>query len=97
LVGAAPDRGAYEANAVPTKDLAESQNTLTVKPNIARDVVYVILDDTKMTPLSIFNSVGQQVLTANAQGEQSLTISTLPAGLYIIRTATGQMGRFIKQ
>jgi parallel beta-helix repeat protein len=97
VFGSAPDRGAYELNTVPTKDLAENGNTLIVKPSIVQDVVYVVLNDAKLTPLSIFNSVGQQVLTANAQGEQSLNISTLPAGLYIIRTEMGQTGRFIKQ
>jgi hypothetical protein len=50
-----------------------------------------------MTPLSIFNISGQQVIKTQGQGEQTVSISTLPAGLYIVRTETGQTGRFIKQ
>jgi parallel beta-helix repeat protein len=97
LIGIAPDRGAYETTIVPTNEVVENPNTITIKPSIAQDVIRIVLSDAKMTPLSIFNTFGQQVFTAKVQGEDSLSISTLPPGLYIIRTEKGQIGRFIKQ
>jgi hypothetical protein len=96
-VGSAPDRGGYESMVVPTKEVADNANILIVKPSIAKDAVTIVFDAAKMHPLSIFNNVGQQVITTKMQGEQTLSIGHLPAGLYIIRTETGQIGRFIKQ
>jgi hypothetical protein len=82
---------------VPVKDVAANQNTLIIKPTLAQDVVSIVLNNEKETPLSIFNIAGQQVMVAKAQGEYQLNISTLPIGLYIVRTEMGQTGRFIKQ
>jgi hypothetical protein len=46
---------------------------------------------------SIFNVMGQQVLTAKIQGEQQLDVSRLPNGLYIIQTKQGETVRFLKE
>ena len=43
-----------------------------------------------------FNGSGQQVWSGKTIGAQSLNISHLPSGLYIIRTKTGDANRFVK-
>jgi hypothetical protein len=70
---------------------------LVVKTTLVTGVLDIIVSDEKMGPLSIFNISGQNILNVNAQGTQSINVSNLPAGLYIIRTATGDVGRFVKQ
>jgi hypothetical protein len=77
--------------------VSEQLNTLTIKPTLAQDVVLIVLSDNKATTVRVFNIAGQQVLTTQAQGEQQMNISTLPSGLYIVRTGTGKVGRFVKQ
>jgi parallel beta-helix repeat protein len=92
------DRGAYRAmNSVSVKDLDEKSNTLTIQPTVANDAITVVLSDNKMTPLSIFSITGQQVLSTKIQGEQRVDVSTLLSGLYIVKAATGEVGRFVKQ
>jgi hypothetical protein len=70
---------------------------LIVKPTLVQEAVNVVVSDDVATTISIFNMSGQQVLTAKAQGEQRIDVSTLPIGLYMIRTATGDVARFMKQ
>ena len=77
--------------------IAEKSNQLIIKPTLADNVITVVLDETKVTPLSIFNIAGQQVLQDKGQGEHLLNVSTLPAGLYLVRTGMGAIGKFIKQ
>ena len=48
------------------------------------------------TPLSIFNVSGRMVYSTTIQGNQQLNLSALTSGLYIIRTATGEVSRFVK-
>jgi hypothetical protein len=47
-------------------------------------------------PLSISNISGQNVMNFKGQGEQRINISALPFGTYIIRTASGDVARFVK-
>jgi parallel beta-helix repeat protein len=92
------DRGAYKAtSSVSVKDIEEKNNILKIQPTVAQNAVTIVLNADKMTPLSIFNISGQKVLQTQGQGEQTVSISTLPSGLYIVRTEEGQIGRFIKQ
>jgi hypothetical protein len=70
---------------------------LVVKTTLVTDVLEIVVSDEKIGPLSIFNISGQNVLNFNAQGTKQLSVSNLPAGLYFIRTATGDIGRFVKQ
>jgi hypothetical protein len=41
--------------------------------------------------------MGQQVQSVKIQGEQTLDVSQLTNGLYIIRTDKGETGRFVKE
>ena len=97
LAGSSTTTITFGVGATATKDVSEQLNTLTIKPTLAQDVVHIVLSDNKATTIRVFNIAGQQVLTTQAQGEQQMTISTLPSGLYIVRTGTGKVGRFVKQ
>jgi hypothetical protein len=77
---------------------------LVVKTTLVSDILEIIVSDEKegLLPIGsgqvrIFNISGQNILNVNAKGTQSINVSNLPAGLYIIRTATGEVGRFVKQ
>jgi Secretion system C-terminal sorting domain len=70
---------------------------LVVKPTLVQDELQIVVGDERATTLQIFNIAGQRVLTAQAQGEQRINISSLPAGAYFIQTATGTTRRFVKQ
>lgn len=70
---------------------------LVVKNTLVQDALDIVTNDDSATPLSIFNLSGQAVFTGKVQGAQRLNISTLPNGLYIVRTATGDVARFVKQ
>jgi hypothetical protein len=69
---------------------------LVVKTTLVRDALDIVTTDESSTPLSIFSMTGQEVLNIKVQGSQRLNISTLPAGLYIIQTGTGDVARFVK-
>lgn len=79
------------------KTVAENSQPLLIKPSLTQDAITIVVTDALPTKVSIFNIAGQQVLTATAQGEHTLNVSALPTGLYIVRTATGATGRFVKQ
>jgi Secretion system C-terminal sorting domain len=72
-------------------------NGLVVKNTLVKDVVTVIVNEEATSTVNIFNISGQQVMTAKAKGEQTLDVSTLPSGIYMIRTTTGDVSRFVKQ
>ena len=78
------------------KDVAASANTLIIKPSLTQDNITVSVGE-QMTPLSIFTISGQKALFMQAQGEAQISVSALPAGMYIVRTGTGKVGRFVKQ
>ena len=81
----------------PIRSVLFGKTGLVIKTTLVHDALDIVTSDETITPLSIFNTAGQEVFTAKVQGAQRLTISTLPAGTYIVRTATGDVGRFIKQ
>jgi hypothetical protein len=70
---------------------------LIVKNTLAKEAVTVVTDIESPTVVNIYNSAGQQVISnKTVQGEYMLDISALQNGLYIIRTTTGDVGRFTK-
>lgn len=73
------------------------KNGLIVKSNIVHDMLEVTVSEESTTPLSIFNLSGQQVYTGKIQGTQRIDVSTLPVGMYIVRTNAGDVSRFVKQ
>lgn len=80
-----------------TQSVSETKNQLIIKPTLVENAVTIVLSNESPTRFGIFNIAGQQVLSATGQGEHTLTVSELPVGLYLVRTATGATGRFIKQ
>jgi hypothetical protein len=70
---------------------------LIVKSNVVHNTLDVTTNDEAETPLSIFNLSGQQVYSGKVQGSSSIDVSAFAAGLYIIRTAAGEVGRFVKE
>lgn len=73
-----------------------SQTRLVIKNTLVNAILDIETDEGKETTLRIFNTLGQQVLTHKGQGAQRINVSTLPIGTYIISTATGAEGRFVK-
>jgi hypothetical protein len=70
---------------------------LIIKTTLVQDALDIVVSDEKIGPLSIFNLSGQEVMCIQAQGAQRLMVNELRAGLYIVRTAAGDVGRFVKQ
>jgi hypothetical protein len=81
----------------PIRSLIFGKTGLVVKTTLVTDILDIVVSDEKIGPLSIISISGQVVLNFNAQGTKQLSVSNLPAGLYFIRTATGDVGRFVKQ
>jgi hypothetical protein len=80
----------------PTATTVETQ-PLILKPTLVATILTIVADENSATTLRIFNSMGQQVMTAKIQGEQALDVSQLANGLYVIRTDKGETGRFVKE
>jgi hypothetical protein len=64
---------------------------------LVQNLLDVTVGEETNGPLSIFNVSGQLVYSAKVQGNQLLDVSALTSGLYIVRTETGDMSRFVKQ
>ena len=77
-------------------DTKTKNNSLILKASLVREVVDVICNKSFQTTLYVFNSAGQKVLSAKAKGEQQINVSTLPAGVYLIKTSEGDSAKFIK-
>jgi hypothetical protein len=81
----------------PVRAVSFGKAKLVVKTTLVHDTLDLETDDNVPTSISIFNTSGQQVLTHKGQGVQRINVGSLPVGAYIIRTATGAEGRFVKQ
>jgi hypothetical protein len=79
----------------PVRSVVFGKSGLIVKTTLVQNTLDIVVSE-EVTPLSIFNLSGQNVMTAKAQGAQQWDISHLPAGMYIIRTGTGDVARFVK-
>ena len=85
-----PDNDTYcisitDINAV---GIQESTNTLTVSPNPASTEVKV--ENAAGAQIFVYNIAGQQVMSiANAEANETLNVSNLTAGLYIVRVVNG--------
>jgi Secretion system C-terminal sorting domain len=87
----------------PVRSALFGKNGLVIKTTLVQETLEIITSDDILGPLPIatgqvriFNISGQQVLSLKGQGAQSINVSTLPAGLYIIQTQTGEVARFVK-
>ncbi|MBL7813806.1 MAG: T9SS type A sorting domain-containing protein [Saprospiraceae bacterium] len=80
----------------PVRSVLFGKTSLVIKTTLVHEALDVFVGD-ETTTLGIFNTAGQQVFNAKVQGTQRLDISALSTGLYIVRTATGEVSRFAKQ
>jgi Secretion system C-terminal sorting domain len=69
---------------------------LFIKNTLVHDALDVTVGESEKGPLSIFNVAGQLVYSVKVQGTQRLDLSQLSAGMYVIRLATGEAKRFVK-
>jgi trimeric autotransporter adhesin len=84
------------SNYSPIRSVIMGKSGFALQSTLVHDVLNVVSSDETSTPLSIFNVSGQQVFTGKVQGAQQINISALPSGLYIIRSETGDVARFVK-
>ncbi len=82
----------------PAMDILEDGNSLLVRPNPAGQVTYVSykLSGTQRVALSIYNMVGQEVISVQTAGEQAPGTYTYPVeiaapGIYFVRLTIGDM------
>ena len=91
----------------PIRSVVFGKEGLTLKSTLVHDVLDIAVSDgfgdpspkesSRTVQIGIFNTTGQQVLDSKIQGEQRINISSLPSGMYIIRSKTGDTSRFIKE
>ena len=70
------------------ESIREISNTLGVTPNPAR--TYIKVDNAAGAQITIYNIAGQEVMSvASANANETLNVSNLNAGLYIVRVVNG--------
>ncbi len=75
-------------------DNIQSGNDLTIYPNPAKDRAYL----PKKGTYQVYDMKGQQVLEVTIANDNTIDVSALPIGLYIIRTVEGNsVYRFTKE
>ena len=76
-------------------DLLES---VSVFPNPASTTITLSLPSNQSTILSIFNLLGEKMKEEKVTGKQiTLDVSSLPQGLYLVRTENRVVGQFVKE
>ncbi len=70
---------------------------LIIKSNIVQNSLDITVGEAEKGPLSIFSLSGQLIYSATVQGSQRIDVSAFVAGVYIIRMASGEAVRFVKQ
>jgi hypothetical protein len=72
------------------------KSSLVLTNTLVHNTLDVIVSESEIGPLSIFNVSGQLVYSVKVQGAQRIDLSHLTAGVYIARTATGEAKRFVR-
>ena len=68
--------------------VSEKSNTLNISPNPAN--TYIKVENAAGARITVYNIAGQEVLSvASAEANETLDVSNLNAGLYIVRVANG--------
>ena len=68
--------------------VSETANTLTISPNPAS--TYIKVENAAGSQITVYNLAGQEVLSvASAEANETLNVSNLNAGLYIVRVVNG--------
>jgi hypothetical protein len=68
-----------------------------ITSNLVTNALDIITSTKAPVAFGIFSTSGQRMINDFAQGEKLVDISRLPAGLYFIKVADGQVARFVKQ
>jgi hypothetical protein len=71
--------------------------SFVLKSNLVTNALDIITSTKAPVAFGIFSTSGQRMINDFAQGEKLVDISRLPAGLYFIKVADGQVARFVKQ
>ena len=72
----------------PYVGVQENTNTLTVSPNPAS--TYINVENAAGSQISVYNIAGQEVMSVEAaEANETLNVSNLNAGLYIVRVVNG--------
>ena len=66
-----------------------------IYPNPVSDKLF-IQSETDIRKFEIYNITGQQMLTGNIENLKSINVSTLPAGIYVLKMGNYQ-GKFVKE
>lgn len=77
-------------------DVEENGNGLVrLYPNPAKDMIHLegLVEE---TPVVLYNAMGMLVKTTTLYGDGDISISDLPAGIYVLRVGSGAI-RFVKQ
>lgn len=94
-----PDQGYLQIDDISlTTTLATvgfDKNAFTFSPNPVKDVLR-FSNDNNITSITIYNLLGQQVLTKNSAVNGSLDMTGLSAGPYVLKVASGNSVKTIK-
>ncbi len=80
-----------------TNDISSKPVELIVKPSVTNDQVTVVLGGNESTKVNILNIQGERVISTQGEGEMTIDVTQLPAGIYFVKTAKGAQGKFVKQ
>lgn len=68
--------------------ISENANTLSVSPNPANS--YITIENAAGAQISVYDITGQEVLSVeSAEANETLNVSNLTAGIYVVRVANG--------
>lgn len=81
----------------PIKTAIIGISSFVIKSNLVTNALDIITSTKAPVAFGIFSTTGQRMINDFAQGEKLVDISRLPAGLYFIKVADGQVARFVKQ
>ena len=89
--------GRLDGLSTEVKDVATEQG-FAFWPSPAADVLYVEVEGTETRPVTLLNSGGQVVRSVMlSTGRNTLDVSSLSSGLYLIRMADGRSLRVVKE
>lgn len=81
----------------PIKTAIIGTSSFVIKSNLVTNALDIITSTKAPVAFGIFSTSGQRMLNDFAQGEKLVDVSRLPAGLYFVKIAYGQVARFVKQ
>ena len=81
----------------PIKTAIIGTSSFVIKSNLVTNALDIITSTKAPVAFGIFSTTGQRMLNDFAQGEKLVDVSRLPAGLYFVKIADGQVARFVKQ